>query len=117
MKNIIFVYHGGHIERCADVAQLPEFLPVGTHRQATMEVPYRKLVEVFGEPNDEGDSDRTDAEWCLLTLQGVATIYNYKDGKRYLGAEGLPVEEITEWHIGGYSPEIVPLIKSALSLQ
>ena len=79
--------------------------------------PYEKLIEVFGEPNDESDGDKIDAEWLIFTLKGVANIYNYKDGKNYLGEEGLPVDEITEWHIAGHTEQVVPVIKSALGLE
>jgi len=61
---------------------------------------YDDLVRLFGQPS-EGDGYKTDAQWTLQTPFGIATIYNYKDGKCYRGASGLAVEDITEWHIGG----------------
>ena len=33
----------------------------------------------------------------------VATIYNWKNGKNYLGAQGLKTEDILIWNIGGES--------------
>lgn len=87
----------------------------GTSLQGYVEAAYDDLVRVFGPP-DEGDGVKVDAEWALLSEDGsVATIYNYKDGVNYLGAdEGTPVEDITEWHIGGHSPSANVLVRGAL---
>src|ERR1700722_12206498 len=80
----------------------------GTCLQGEIECSYADLVAVFGPPNTEaGDQDKVDAEWILtFTLFGgvakeIATIYNYKTGKNYLGEDGMPTEEIEDWHIGG----------------
>ena len=63
-------------------------------------ISYDNIVELIGEPNP-GDGEKTDASW-LITFDGEPfEIYNWKDGKNYLGAEGLEVEDITNWHIGG----------------
>ena len=76
----------------------------GSHLQASFTAPYSKVVEVFGAPHSEGDGYKIDAEWYIEFDDGTfATIYNYKDGKNYNGADGLPVEEITDWHIGGFN--------------
>ena len=69
---------------------------------------YHQLVEAFGEPTMATDGYKVDAEWHV-TFQindehaAFVTIYNYKDGKNYLGANGLNVEDITDWHVGGKS--------------
>lgn len=87
----------------------------GTHYVGEIQTPYVNLVSVFGLPNKKGiDNSKTDAEWLVMTPFGIATIYNYKDGKNYRGEEGMEVEEITEWHIGGHSKNVVESIERAL---
>ena len=74
----------------------------GTHFVGGVICSYDKLVQVFGEPL-EGHY-KTDAEWYLKFPDGeIGTIYNWKNGKNYCGDDGLDVEEITTWHIGGRS--------------
>ena len=86
----------------------------GTYRQATINIPYRILVDVFGEPLC-GDGGKTDAEWIIEFADGtVATIYNYKNGIAYCGDSGIPTEQITDWSIGGHCSSVVNLIESAL---
>jgi hypothetical protein len=66
-----------------------------------LDITYADLVAALGEPNAEGDGYKTDAEWAVELSDGTkASIYNYKDGRHYLGDEGLAVEDITEWHVG-----------------
>ena len=75
-------------------------LAIGTHGQGAIECPYSQLLAAFGEPS-EGDGYKTQAEWTVVTPDGVATIYDWKQGDNYLGeGEGTPVEEITQWSIG-----------------
>ena len=73
----------------------------GTCLIACITADYKDLVKVFGEPTRDKEGLKTDVMWRLKTPYGVATIYNYKDGKNYLGNEGLGVENITDWHFGG----------------
>lgn len=75
----------------------------GTSRVGVIYTDYDKLVAVFGEPNGPTDGDKVDAQWLGKIDGHVFTIYNYKDGKNYLGDEGEPVERITDWHVGGRS--------------
>lgn len=84
-----------------------------TWLQGHVDTSYAHLVEVFGEP-EEGDDYKTDAEWTLMTPAGIATVYNYKDGKNYNGSAGTPTEKITDWHIGGQVSEVVNYVKEAL---
>jgi hypothetical protein len=94
-----------------------------TSLKGEIDISYAELVEVFGEPHGVGDEYKVDAEWAFeFNIKEedsdrlvVATIYNYKDGKNYNGAEGLDVEDIRDWHIGGRSPLAVELIKKTIA--
>lgn len=91
----------------------------GTHAQGRIECAYADLVAVFGEPDDQGDAYKIDAQWCLTftafsQYDEPATIYNYKTGKNYLKDDGLPTDQITDWHIGGKHGEVVGYIASML---
>jgi hypothetical protein len=77
----------------------------GTSLSGYLNTSYQTLVELFGEPNAKVDGYKTDAEWHVkVKAKGegasFATIYNYKDGKNYLGVNGLHVEDIKDWHVG-----------------
>lgn len=73
----------------------------GTFLIAEIKTSYSKLVSLFGEPT-VGDEYKIDAEWEIEFEDGtVATIYNWKDGKNYCGSDGLNVQNIKDWHIGG----------------
>jgi hypothetical protein len=87
----------------------------GTCLQGYVDANYADLCEKFGEPTDS-DGYKVDAEWLIEFADGtVATIYNYKDGKNYCGEEGLDVEDITDWHIGGKSKNALWLVEAALA--
>ena len=86
----------------------------GTGLQGYIKTTYRKLVSRFGKPG-KGDKYKTDAEWILVFDDGtVASVYNYKDGKNYLGTKGKPVSQITNWHVGGNRKKAVALVRAAL---
>lgn len=93
----------------------------GTYLQGCIDADYKRLVETFGEPHT-ADEYKSDAGWDIVFFEGqgfpptvtVATIYNYKDGKNYLGAEGDATEDIRDWHIGGFNYRAVELVKKAL---
>jgi len=74
-----------------------------------IDISYAELVAVLGEPIAEHyDTDKSDAEWCILFGSGqVATIYNYKDGRNYMGLDGKDKEDIREWNIGGKSQAVL----------
>ena len=83
----------------------------GTSLQGYIDVSYATLCAIFGEP-DTTDGYKVDAEWTITTSAGVATIYNYKDGKAYNGEDGTPTEEIIDWNIGGHTTEVVRVVNN-----
>ena len=88
----------------------------GTGFMGYVQASYADLVRIFGEPTD-GDGDKTDAQWVLRFADDqVATIYNYKNGKTYLGADGLDKTEIETWHVGGKSKIALSRIQKILEL-
>lgn len=79
-----------------------------TGLEGHIDISYAELVAVLGEPTDHYDDHKSDAEWCILFGSGqCATIYNYKDGHNYMGAEGLDTEDICDWHIGGKTQAVL----------
>lgn len=86
----------------------------GTSLMGYVKVAYDDLVEEFGEPNSIGDGYKVDAEWILAIDDTIVTIYNYKTGKNYNGEDGDDVEDITDWHVGGYTETAVDLVREAL---
>ena len=78
-----------------------------------LKVSYDRLVQAFGEPVIKTDEYKTDAEWHVSFYEqgsdwtgpedAFVTIYNYKNGKNYLGANGLNVQDIDTWHVGAKS--------------
>ena len=80
---------------------------IGTGLLDYLTIPYDIIVKTFGEPG-ESDGYKVDAEWEIEFEDGnVATIYNYKSGKNYLGEKGIPTKDIKEWHIGGRKRSVV----------
>ena len=95
----------------------------GTSLQGYINCSYDDLTKALGYPLEEGFDDyKSDAEWQIEFNDGtVATIYNWKNGKNYLGDQGYNLCDITQWHVGGRRPEIVErvafLIKSAIAIK
>jgi hypothetical protein len=95
----------------------------GTWLQGNVKANFRDLVTLFGAPElfDAEDEGKTDAEWILEFTNHdtgevvLATVYNYKDGKSYLGNAGASVERITDWHIGGTTDEAALMVKRFLA--
>lgn len=87
-----------------------------TNYLGKINVTYQMLVDTFGKPLGGSGDYKTDCEWHIEFQGLVATIYNYKNGPAYLGLEGTPVEEITEWHIGGHKKIVIGLVKECLAL-
>jgi len=84
--------------------------------QGDMNTTYAKLVEVFGPEHSKGDDYKVQAEWNLIFEDGTyATIYDYKEGDAYNGpGQGIPKEQVTDWHIGGTNPAAADRVKDAL---
>lgn len=83
--------------------------------QGYIDISYKELVEIFGEPNGLGDGYKVDAEWILkYDNEYPISIYNYKNGKNYCGADGYDVEDITDWHIGGSESRAVEIIENKI---
>jgi hypothetical protein len=75
---------------------------------------YSDIKKTFGNPHGS-DGYKSDAEWEIEFEDGViATIYNWKNGKNYNGASGIPKTKITDWHIGGHDERAVRNIISAI---
>ena len=95
-----------------DDARVREVPPMeekmGTSHQGVIRCSYDDLVAAFGPPDECGDGYKVDAEWRVrLPNGGIATVYNYKDGKNYRGELGLAVEEIQWWQVGGFNDGVV----------
>lgn len=89
----------------------------GTSFKGYLYARYDQLVAAFGEPRQSYIvNNKIDVEWILDTPHGVATIYNYKDGKAYLGKSGLLPEQIYEWHVGSKATKAYQWVKSTLCL-
>ena len=61
----------------------------GTSLQGYIKASYEQLLKAFGPPNPNlCDNYKTDVEWAFEFADGtVATLYNWKNGKNYLGDE------------------------------
>ena len=93
----------------------------GTSLRGVIVCAYDTIKKAFGQPNC-GDEYKIDAEWDIEFSDGlVATVYNWKDGKNYLGKQGTPKTQITEWHIGGKTEEaynrVVEIIRAIETLK
>ena len=88
---------------------------MGTSLQGIVRTTYRDLVEIFGKDTCV-DTYKTDAEWEVIFGDNqVATIYNYKDGRNYLGEDGLDKKDIIDWHVGGKSKDFYYRIEEILT--
>ena len=81
----------------------------GTSLQGYIKASYEQLLQTFGAPNSTlCDNYKTDVEWAFKFADGtVATLYNWKNGKNYLGSEGLELNDIYEWNVGGFNDKAV----------
>jgi hypothetical protein len=82
--------------------------------QSYVDIAYASLVALLGKPNADADGYKVDAIWEISFEGKNFTIYNYKDGKNYRGSEGVAVEDIREWHIGGWDRKEAQELSSLL---
>jgi major membrane immunogen (membrane-anchored lipoprotein) len=89
----------------------------GTCLQGYLNATYDDIVETLGYPFEHGFDDmKCDAEWTIEFDDGsVATIYNWKNGKNYLGADGLDLCDIKQWNIGGNSMNVVHKVQHLIN--
>lgn len=88
----------------------------GTFLQGKIDCSYADLVKVFGKETSKGDEYKTQAEWLIRFPCGtVASIYDYKQGKKYNGADGIPKTKVRDWHIGGRSFRAAELVRAAMA--
>jgi hypothetical protein len=88
----------------------------GSCLQGEIKATYEELRTLFGKPC-EGDGYKVDAQWVIRFADGtLSTIYNWKDGLNYCGDAGTPVEDITEWHVGGMATASLDQVVITLDL-
>ena len=84
----------------------------GTSLQGYIHVGLAALIARLGDPVCLDDY-KSDAEWVVLTSSVLCfSIYNYKNGKNYLGRDGLATREMKTWNIGGDSPEVLHHVRT-----
>ena len=93
-----------------------DFIDVNfTSLQGYLDVSYDDLCKVFGPHHTDVDDMKCDAGWDLMFEDGtVACIYNWKNGRNYLGSDGQDIKDITRWNIGGKSPSAAEAIEKVL---
>ena len=92
----------------------PKINPSGTSYKGCIKISYANLVAILGEPS-KADGYKVDAQWTIrFKDKTIATIYNYKTGKNYLGAAGIPTVDIVDWNIGGATQKSVEKIRKLL---
>ena len=75
---------------------------------------FSHLVKEFGAPITK-NLDKSDAVWAIRFGDGtVATIYNWKNGKNYRGSEGLELDDIREWNVGGKTTQALHNVTEVL---
>ena len=91
----------------------PSKTMIGNEKLGVITCSYEKLVQLFQRPFADPENTETDCEWQLL-LENMhpIRIYNYKDGKKYLGDDGMSVKEITTWHVSGHYEDDLNVLKN-----
>lgn len=90
----------------------------GTCLKGYITTTYDNLLSKLPKPIDNFDDYKCDVEWGLEFPDGTkATIYNYKNGRNYLGDNGKDKEDITQWNIGGTSHKAVEYVSEILGVK
>ncbi len=97
------------------ITQIGDDQTYGTSLQGYLDTTYDWLVKIFGEPKGEGDGYKVDAQWCLNIDGKITIIYNYKNGKNYLGEEGTDTKKNRDWYIGGRDSRVVDAVRAAMT--
>ena len=89
----------------------------GTCLKGYITTTYDNLLNKLPKPLEIYDDYKCDVEWGLEFSDGTkATIYNYKNGRNYLGDKGKDKEDITQWNIGGNSHKAVEYVSEILGV-
>jgi len=87
----------------------------GTCYQGTIKTSFTALCHMLGKPEFLINNFKSDVQWVLTFDDGsIATIYNWKDGKNYLGEEGTPIVQITNWNVGGHNERALKNVERLL---
>lgn len=90
----------------------------GTGFIGAVDASYKEICSLFGKPMRYEQSGKADVMWVVkFSDDTVASIYNWKDGRAYLGDEGLPVDKIKQWHVGGHVNSAQTLVQIAIDLK
>ncbi len=117
MRQGIFTYKDGTKKEDILFASKDTYTGTGgTHGQGDIVMEYEKLVEVLGEPL-HSDGYKSQCEWVIEfkpknSPNQIATIYDWKLGKQYLGEEGEDKENIMYWNVGGYNNIVIKYLTS-----
>lgn len=87
---------------------------IGSGFLGHLNVNYSELEKELGSPSlGASPDDKTLCEWVIKFSDGIiATIYNYKDGINYDSENGLTKENISHWHVGGFTYEAMERVKT-----
>jgi len=78
-----------------------------TSLQGYVTTTYAHLIRAFGEPHDRDVAGKIRVQWRLRFADGtVASVYDWKTSE--------PIDEVTEWNVGGSSPHAVRRVQEVL---
>jgi hypothetical protein len=80
-------------------------------------VSFNRLVTILGSPSlCDANDDKVDAQWFVRFNDNgeECSIYNFKDGVKYMEEEGTPTKDIFRWNVGGRSPNVLGRVHELL---